>query len=218
MRTISILAALALAIANLSVDDAWAGEGAKAAKSPPASTVAKSLTPGPDAASRHEIDVGGQHISYTATAGTLPLIESDGTLAAHVFYTAYAADAARRPRPVTFVFNGGPGAASAFLHIGALGPRAVPFDDKGSAALHPLRLVDNPDTWLLFTDLVFVDPVATGYSRAVVGQDRAKKKFFGVDQDAEAMSEVARLYLTRQGRLLDPVFIVGESYGGFRAI
>lgn len=218
MRTISILAALALAIANLSVDGAWAGEGAKAAKSPPASTVAKSLTPGPDAASRHKIDVGGQHISYTATAGTLPLIESDGTLAAHVFYTAYAADAARRPRPITFVFNGGPGAASAFLHIGALGPRAVPFDDKGSAALHPLRLVDNPDTWLLFTDLVFVDPVATGYSRAVVGQDRAKKKFFGVDQDAEAMSEVARLYLTRQGRLLDPVFIVGESYGGFRAI
>jgi carboxypeptidase C (cathepsin A) len=216
-RTFSILAALVLAFASLS-DATWAEEGAKAAKSPPSSTVAQSLKPTPDVVSRHEIDLGGQRIAYTATAGTLPLTERDGKVTAHIFYTAYAIEAASGPRPVTFVFNGGPGAASAFLHIGALGPRAIPFNDKGSAAVQPVQLVDNPDTWLPFTDLVFVDPVATGYSRAVVGQDKAKKKFFGVDKDADAMSEVARLYLTRTGRLLDPVFVVGESYGGFRSI
>jgi carboxypeptidase C (cathepsin A) len=147
----------------------------------------------------------------------LPLTDAKGETTAHVFYTAYVLESAPGQRPVTFVSNGGPGAASVFLHIGALGPRAVPFNRNGSAALEPVRVEDNPDTWLGFTDLVFIDPVATGYSRAVGGEQEEKEKFFGVDKDADAMSEFVRLYLTRTGRTLDPIFLVGESYGGFRA-
>ena len=88
---------------------------------------------------------------------------------------------------------------------------------NGAAALEPVQLADNPDTWLGFTDLVFVDPVATGYSRSVAGTEEANRAFFGVEKDADAMADFARLYLTRAGRMLSPVFLVGESYGGFRA-
>jgi carboxypeptidase C (cathepsin A) len=183
--------------------------------SPPAA--AEALPPAPDSVSRHSIDIGGQRLTYNATAGTLPLTGAKGEPTAHVFYTAYALESAGGLRPISFVFNGGPGAASAFLHIGALGPRAVPFNQNGSAALSPVRVEDNPDTWLGFTDLVFIDAVATGYSRAVGGEQEEKEKFFGVQKDADAMGEIVRLYLTRTSRLLDPVFVVGESYGGFRA-
>lgn len=172
--------------------------------------------PAADSITRHTLALEGRQLAYAATAGTLPHTGSKGEATAHVFYTAYTLDAAPAPRAITFVFNGGPGAASAFLHIGAMGPRAVPFNDKGSAALEPVRLADNPDTWLDFTDLVFVDPVSTGYSRAAGGDDEAKDKFFGVDKDADALADFVRLYLTRSGRTLSPVFLAGESYGGFR--
>lgn len=190
-------------------------DDAKAA--PRQAAASEAQKPPGDQASEHSIELNGQKLTYTATAGTLPLTDDKGETTAHVFYTSYALPGSGEPRPVSFVFNGGPGAASAFLHLGAIGPRAVPFNDNGSAPLQPVRLVDNPDTWLPFTDLVFVDPVATGYSRAVGGSDVAKDKFFGVDKDADAMSAFVRLYLTRTGRILDPVFLVGESYGGFRA-
>ena len=111
----------------------------------------------------------------------------------------------------------GPGAASAFLHLGAMGPRAVNFAANGAAPGQPVALADNPDTWLGFTDLVFVDPVATGYSRSAAGTEEADRAFFGVEKDADAMADFVRLYLTRTGRMLAPVFLVGESYGGFRA-
>ncbi len=169
-----------------------------------------------DQTTRHTLALEGRQLAYAATAGTLPLTGSKGETTAHVFYTAYTLEGAPAPRPVTFVFNGGPGAASAFLHIGALGPRVVPFNEKGSAALEPVRLADNPDTWLDFTDLVFVDPVSTGYSRATGGDDEAKDKFYGVEKDADALTDFVRLYLTRTGRTLSPVFLAGESYGGFR--
>ena len=116
------------------------------------------------------------------------------------------------------MFNGGPGAASAFLHLAAMGPRGVNFSANGAAALEPVQLADNPDTWLGFTDLVFVDPVATGYSRSAAGTEEANRAFFGVEKDADAMADFVRLYLTRAGRMLSPVFLVGESYGGFRAV
>jgi len=217
-RIISLLAALWVAIAGLAADVARAEEGTNAVKSRPTASPAEALKPTPDAVSRHEIDVGGQRIAYTATAGTPPLRDDEGKVTAHMFYTAYVAETVGAQRPVTFVFNGGPGAASAFLHIAALGPRVIPFNEKGSAALQPVRLVDNTDTWLRFTDLVFIDPVGTGYSRGVGGQDKIKNNFFGVGKDADSMAEFARLYLTRTRRLLDPVFLAGESYGGFRAV
>src|SRR4029453_10176649 len=114
---------------------------------------------------------------------------------------AYTLDAppAAPGRAITFVFNGGPGAAAGFLHLAAVGPRGGAFSPNGAAALEPVQLADNPDTWLGFTDLVFVDPVATGYSRTVAGTEEANRAFFGVDKDADAMADFARLYLTRAG-------------------
>ncbi len=121
-------------------------------------------------------------------------------------------------RPISFVFNGGPGAAAAFLHLGALGPKVLNFTEDGAAPAQPLGLSENPDSWLAFTDLVFVDPVGTGYSRVTQGGAEAEKAYYGVDQDADAMAEFVKLYLARTGRELAPVYLVGESYGGFRAV
>ena len=183
---------------------------------PAAAASAKIDAPVPaESTTQHEINSAGQHITYRATAGTLPLTGAKGEVTANIFFTAYEVASSGKQRPITFVFNGGPGAASAYLHLGAMGPRVVPFNDGGSLALQPVRLIDNPDTWLTFTDLVFLDPVETGYSRETAGRSAASE-FFGIEKDADSMQEVVRLYLSRSGRALDPVFLTGESYGGFR--
>ncbi len=170
-----------------------------------------------EAVTRHTVGQGESRLAYTASAGTLPLTGAKGEATAHIFHVAYTLEVPAPARAVTFVFNGGPGAASAFLHLAAMGPRGVNFSANGAAAQEPVQLADNPDTWLGFTDLVFVDPVATGYSRSAAGTEEANRAFFGVDKDADAMADFVRLYLTRAGRMLSPVFLVGESYGGFRA-
>lgn len=167
-----------------------------------------------DSVTQHTVELGGRQVIYKATAGTIPLLGAKGEVAAKVFYVAYAVDNAGE-RPITFAFNGGPGAAAAFLHLGALGPRIVPFRENGVEPVLPVKVVDNPDSWLAFTDLVFVDPVGTGYSRATGGE--AARAFWGVDKDADAMENFIRIYLTRSGRDLAPLFLAGESYGGFRA-
>ncbi len=167
-----------------------------------------------DSTTQHAIGEGADRISYTATAGTLPLVNAKGETAAKIFYVAYTAGT--DPRPITFVFNGGPGAAAAFLHLGALGPRVLNFTENGAAPASPVRLSDNPDNWLPFTDLIFVDPVGTGFSRATGTGEEAEKAYFGIEKDADAMADFVRLYLTRSGRELSPVFLTGESYGGFR--
>lgn len=169
-----------------------------------------------DSTSQHSIGQGAQRISYSATAGSLPLANDKGETAAKIFYVAYASGAANRP--ISFVFNGGPGAAAAFLHLGALGPKVLNFTEDGAAPAQPVGLSENPDSWLGFTDLVFVDPVGTGYSRVTQGGPEAEKAYYGVDQDADAMAEFVKLYLARTGRELAPVYLVGESYGGFRAV
>jgi carboxypeptidase C (cathepsin A) len=169
-----------------------------------------------DAVSHHVLAVGDKRLAYTATAGTVPLVGRKSEVTARIFSVAYTLDEKAADRPVTFVFNGGPGAASAFLHLGAMGPRAVNFSANGASAVQPVDLADNPDAWLDFTDLVFVDPVATGFSRSAAGTEEADKAFFGVEKDADAMADFVRLYLTRMGRTLAPVFLAGESYGGFR--
>jgi carboxypeptidase C (cathepsin A) len=168
-------------------------------------------------ATRHELEQGGWRLAYGATAGTLLLRDGKGETTAAIFHVAYTLEPPDPARPVTFVFNGGPGAASAFLHLGGLGPRMVAFSDQGGYLPPPARLLDNPDSWLAFTDLVFVDPVGTGYSRAVEPGEAAERRFFGVRQDAAAMAAFIRLQLARTGRTLSPVFLAGESYGGFRA-
>src|SRR4029077_18614236 len=117
-------------------------------------------------------------------------------------------------RPLTFVFNGGPGAASAFLHLGVVGARIAPVGGGGGGATHR-RLIDNPDTWLAFTDLVVIDPVGTGWSRPA--KPDGGNAFWSVHGDAESMAKVIALYVAKNGRVSSPKFILGESYGGFRA-
>jgi carboxypeptidase C (cathepsin A) len=166
-----------------------------------------------DAVTEHSIDLPGGKLAYTATAGTLSLFDQSGERSAAVFYTAYVAKTDRaEPRPVTFVFNGGPGAASAFLNLGLVGPRIAEFVGHDGANVH---LADNPDTWLAFTDLVLIDPVGTGWSRAA--KPDGGSAFWGVRRDAESMAKVIALYLAKNNRSASPKFILGESYGGFRA-
>ena len=169
-----------------------------------------SLVP-PDSVTHHSLRVGPQTLPYAATAGTLDLFRQNGERSAKLFYTAYVAEDRTTDRPVTFVFNGGPGAASAYLHLGLVGPRILEFNTNNGT--RP-SLRDNPDSWLVFTDVVLVDPVGTGWSRASDGDG---KDFYGVRQDAESIAKFITLYIQKNGRLPSRKYLVGESYGGFRA-
>jgi len=169
-----------------------------------------------DSATEHELEVGARKLKFTATAGAISLSDGDGNLQAEVAYVAYVAAGAKpETRPVTFLFNGGPGAASAYLDIGAIGPWRLPLD-RITPSLQP-ALVPNAETWLDFTDLVFVDPPGTGYSRIAASGDQARRQFWSVDGDADALAVVVRKWLEKAGRQSSLKFIVGESYGGFRA-
>jgi carboxypeptidase C (cathepsin A) len=173
-----------------------------------------SLLPG-DVISEHSIDVPGGKLAYTATAGTFSLFDQSGERSAAVFYTAYVVKTGSPAnRPVTFVFNGGPGAASAFLNLGLVGPRLAEFGLGGHDG-SSVRMVDNPDTWLAFTDLVLIDPVGTGWSRPA--KPDGGSAFWGVRADAESVAKVISLYVAKNGRVSSPKYILGESYGGFRA-
>ena len=156
-----------------------------------------------------------RQLPYTATAGTLALHDQAGENIGAIFYTAYVAKGAdRATRPVTFAFNGGPGAASAYLHLGLAGPRIVEFGPQGNDGA-AAKLVDNPDTWLAFTDLVIIDPLATGWSRTV--KPDGANAFFNVRRDAEMLAKVIALYVANNSRTASPKYLLGESYGGFRA-
>jgi carboxypeptidase C (cathepsin A) len=168
-----------------------------------------------DSVTEHSIDLPSGKLAYTATAGTFALFDQSGERSAAIFYTAFVAKSPNTAaRPVTFVFNGGPGAASAFLNLGVVGPRIAEFGLNGSDG-SKVRLIDNPDTWLPFTDLVLIDPVGTGWSRAA--KPDGARGFWSVHSDAESMAKVIALYVAKNGRASSPKFILGESYGGFRA-
>ena len=161
----------------------------------------------------------GQRIRYQTTAESLPIVDRAGKTTAEIFVASFAAEAKdNATRPVTFLFNGGPGAASAFLMLGAAGPKALVTNADGTVPRPPARLEDNPASWLAFTDLVFVDPVGTGFSRATGDKPDADRRFWGVDSDVDALSEVVRLWLTRNSRWASPKFLAGESYGAFRVV
>jgi carboxypeptidase C (cathepsin A) len=166
---------------------------------------------------QHEITIGGRKIPYTATAGTLVLKKDDGKPWASIFYVAYTRDDVQDPnaRPITFSFNGGPGAASVWLHMGALGPKHIEMGPEGEQPKPPYHVLDNQDTALDFTDLVFIDPVSTGYSREAPGENPAQ--FHGFDGDLQSVAGFIRLYLERSDRWLSPKFLAGESYGTTRA-
>ena len=170
----------------------------------------------PPIVTHHEIHVGGRVLHYTATAGYMPIRNEEGTeVEANIFFVAYTLDNAPPKRPLMFSFNGGPGSASIWLHLGAIGPRRVKMLPDGGMPQPPFELVDNEDTWLDQTDLVFIDPVGTGYSRAT--KKELAKKFFGVKGDISSVAEFIRLYLSRYQRWTSPLFLVGESYGTTRA-
>src|SRR5258708_7417682 len=164
----------------------------------------------------HQIAVGGKTLNYTATAGRLPIKRGDGKIEAEMFFIAYTLDGQDAgKRPLTFAFNGGPGSASVWLHMGALGPKRVVLESNGFMPAAPYRIEDNPATLLDRSDLVMVDAMATGYSRAASAD--LTKKFLGLRGDVQAFGEFIRLYLSRYERWTSPLFLLGESYGTTRA-
>jgi carboxypeptidase C (cathepsin A) len=168
-----------------------------------------------DASVRQVTHVNGRTLKYTATVGSLPVRNDEGKVIAQVVYTAYTLDGAHN-RPVTFAFNGGPGASSVYLNFGAIGPKHVKFGDEGDNPSDPPVLRDNPGTWLGFTDLVFIDPVGTGYSRSLEDKKQTVKDFYSTDSDIHYLSRIVYDWLVKNGRMTSRKYLVGESYGGFR--
>jgi carboxypeptidase C (cathepsin A) len=187
---------------------------------PPTGEQARRPAPQPEdkvSKTQHTLRVGGQEIKYTATAGTMVLKTEEDQAKATVFYIAYTKDdvADRGQRPVCFTFNGGPGSSSVWLHLGAFGPRRVEMGDVGKLLPPPWKLVDNESSLLDVTDMVFIDPVTTGYSRPAPGE--APRQFHGLREDTEWVGDFIRLWTTRNERWLSPKFLAGESYGTTRA-
>lgn len=207
-------------IGGLMANPGWAQDRPDKAEGPTTESQREPTFDAQRRVTQHIVPLAAGPLAYSATAEFLPLRDGPKEeLAARIFTVSYRAEqsgASQPPRPVTFVFNGGPGAASAYMHLGAAGPRVVTFAADGALAGPPARLIDNSDTWLAFTDLVFVDPVGTGYSRATKTDGDGEKRFWSVEGDAKAMAEVVRLWLTRNERWSSPTFLAGESYGGFR--
>ncbi|MDR9774221.1 carboxypeptidase [Rhizobium hidalgonense] len=167
-----------------------------------------------DSITEHGLTIGGRKIAYTATAGTLDLFGQDGAQTGAIFYTAYVAKDSGPDRPLTFAFNGGPGAASAFLHLGLVGPKVLDFGPQSRDGAHA-KLVDNPQSWLDFTDLVLIDPIGTGWSRTVKADDASN--YYNVNSDAQSIAKAIALYVAHANRSNSPKYLLGESYGGFRA-
>jgi carboxypeptidase C (cathepsin A) len=165
----------------------------------------------------HKATIHGQALAYTVKAGKMPIKDAEGKTTAEMFYMAYTKDGVEdlSKRPVTFSFNGGPGASSVWMHLGLLGPRRVKLNDDGTAPPPPYALENNEHSLLDETDLVFIDPVGTGYSRATKPEEA--KKFHGVQEDARSVGEFIRLYVTQNLRWPSPKFLIGESYGTTRA-
>jgi len=163
------------------------------------------------------VTIAGEPVKYIAETGMLPILKEDGTTSASVFYIAYTrvGETNMATRPITFSFNGGPGSSSVWLHLGALGPRRVKMNPDGTLPPPPFGLVDNEYSLLGASDLVFIDPVATGFSRAA--KDEKAEQFFGVKGDLDSVGEFIRLWTTRHDRWLSPKYLIGESYGVFRA-
>jgi carboxypeptidase C (cathepsin A) len=174
------------------------------------------LPPLPEDKTIHRtIRINGRSLAYDATVGKLPVRDAKGAVIAEVVFTAYTVPGAVG-RPVTFAFNGGPGASSVFLNMGAIGPQHVEFGDQGDAP-SDFKVSDNADTWLDMTDLVFIDPVGTGFSRAEEDAAKAKKDFFSTEADIHYLSRVVYDWLVKNGRMPSAKYVIGESYGGYRA-
>jgi len=216
-RSLSVLCLLlaALFAAPLAAQPPAADKPAAKADAP---SPPKSPPEEKSAVTHHTFTLDGKAIAYTATAGTLQIKDDDGTVKALVFYVAYTRDGVKDPatRPVTFSFNGGPGSAALLVHMGAFGPKIVARSEEGwNVGPTPGHLVDNENSILDATDLVFIDPVSTGFSRPAPGQD--PKQFHGVQKDVESVAAFIRLWTSRNQRWASPKYVAGESYGTTRA-
>jgi carboxypeptidase C (cathepsin A) len=209
-----LLAGFTLAFASLALS-----QEAKPAPPPPAdakdkdSAAAKEAPLPPDAHVAQSSQIDGKTLHYTVNVGALPVFDN-GKKIGEVVLTAYTIEG--QERPVTFAFNGGPGAASVFLNLGAIGPKRIQFGEEGDSPSDPAKLNDNPGTWLDFTDLVFIDPIGTGYSRSLVPADETKKQFYNTENDIHYLSRIVYDWLVKNGRLSSRKYLVGESYGGYR--
>jgi len=198
---------------------ALAADNPSEAKGEPAKAAAKDseLAPFPPPRSVNQSAmIGGKRVDYIATVGALPVKDDKGKTIGEVVYTAYTVPGQAAARPVTFAFNGGPGAASVYLNLGAIGPKRVAFGAQGDAPSDPAVLRDNPASWLDFTDLVFIDPIGTGFSRSRVDEEQTKKAFYTANADIHYLSRIVYDWLLTNNRMTSRKFLVGESYGGYR--
>jgi carboxypeptidase C (cathepsin A) len=207
---------------------AQAHRGEQAAKPIPIKPSEKSANPSKQSSAKNELPplppnksieqstvLDGQTLQYKATVGTINVRDPSGKIAGKVVYTCYTIPG--KDRPVTFAFNGGPGASSVFLNFGAIGPKHLDgIGDKGDSASAPIVMSDNQGTWLDFTDLVFIDPIGTGFSRSLGSEPETKKLFYSTVPDIDYLSTVIYKWLVQNGRMTSPKYIIGESYGGFR--
>lgn len=169
----------------------------------------------PDKTVVQSVAIEGHIVRYNATVGHIDVRDEKGKTIGQVVFTAYTIPS-NVARPVTFAFNGGPGASSVFLNMGAIGPKKVAFGVQGDSPSDPAVLHDNPNTWLGFTDLVFIDPIGTGFSRSLVDPDKTKKDFYDAKTDIEYLSRTVYDWLVENRRLTSRKYLIGESYGGFR--
>src|SRR5579863_9088668 len=224
---LALRACLALAVSSAAAqndnDSSHRNQTAPAAggaEKPPAPTAQKEdankLPPlPPDAHTDQSITIDGRKLNYTVTVGTLPVRDGDGKTAGELVYTAYTVAGANRP--VTFALNGGPGASSVYLNFGAIGPKHLNgIGNEGDSPSDPATLTDNPGTWLDFTDLVFLDPIGTGFSRSLVNAEETRKLFYTTEPDIEYLSRAIYDWLVKNDRLESRKYLTGESYGGFR--
>ncbi|PDT15596.1 carboxypeptidase [Rhizobium sp. J15] len=212
IRTLFLLTALMAPLAPALSQAQETGEGQANVERSARDGVLKLLPA--DSVTEHALTIGGRTIAYTATAGTLDLFGQDGAQTGAIFYTAYVAKDGGRDRPLTFAFNGGPGAASAFLHLGLVGPKVLDFGPQGRDGANA-KLVDNAQSWLDFTDLVLIDPIGTGWSRTAKADNASN--YYSVDADAQSIAKAIALYIAHNNRSNSPKYLLGESYGGFRA-
>src|SRR5215217_3776985 len=192
------------------------GEGQGGQRRPEAAPASRRLPP--DSITQHTLELPGRSLRFTATAGSLPVVDQGGQLQAEIGVASYTLNGAEpATRRVAFALNGGPGAASAYLHLLVLGPWRLPLDGPSISPSAATALVPNAETWLDFTDLVFIDPVDTGYSRAAGSSEDIRNRYFNIEGDVGTLSAVITRWLRQNNRLTSPKFLIGESYGGFRA-
>ena len=183
--------------------------------------------PAQDASAAQTVTVDGKTLHYTATVGTIPVYSRTDPnkpekKSGEVVFTSYTLDGPdkstsdKASRPVTFALNGGPGASSVYLNFGAIGPKHIEFAEQGNSPSDSPQLKDNPGTWLPFSDMVFIDPIGTGFSRSLVSEDETKKLFYSTTPDIEYLSRVIYDWLVKNGRLQSRKYLIGESYGGYR--